>query len=61
MYYKKCDTCKNKTCLVTKKICKSMNMWLKKYVEVPRDGNQKLGFTKDLTETLMNKSDKEIK
>lgn len=34
MFYKKCDKCTNKTCEKTKKICKSMDAWLKEYVEV---------------------------
>ena len=55
MYYKKCNTCKNKTCLETNQICKSMNKWLKKYVEVGR--REKLGLTQDLTETLANVKD----
>lgn len=45
MFYKKCNTCTNKTCLKTKKICKSMDRYLRDHVEVPqseallRDGN----------------------
>lgn len=60
MYYKKCNTCKNKTCLTTKEICGSMDRWLKRYVEVPRGFREKLGFTKDLTQTLRNKRDRDI-
>ena len=33
MFYKKCNKCTNKTCLKTHRICKSMNKWLRKYVE----------------------------
>ena len=36
MYYKKCNTCNKKTCLKTNRICKSMDEWLKRYVEVPQ-------------------------
>jgi hypothetical protein len=36
MRYRKCNTCKNKSCLKTKLICESMDRWLKKYVETPQ-------------------------
>ena len=31
MFYKKCNTCTNRTCEKTGEICESMDAWLKKY------------------------------
>ena len=33
MFHKKCNICRNKTCLETKSICKSLNKWLSKNIE----------------------------
>lgn len=62
MFYKKCNTCTNKTCIKIKSICKSMSIWLKKYIEVNRKEDlmlegPKLDLFNYLTQGIDNKED----
>ena len=61
MFYKKCNTCPNKPCLKTKKICNSMERWLQKYVEVPQREKlmtrEELALYEFLTQGIDNKED----
>ena len=60
MFHKKCDTCKNQTCLKTNRICKSLNNWLKDNIESKMGWREKLGYVRDVTETLTMYEDTEI-
>lgn len=59
MFHKQCNTCRNKTCLKTKSICKSLDIYLtrfetKRQEDLMRPG-PKLEFFNYLTQGIDNK------